>query len=109
MNLTAPLVPKWLPPGQAFWGYATGVGFIAAGVALLSGVQARLAAILLTAMLASFALLVHAPMLLADPASRANWNEAALNLAITGVAWVVADSVRSRHRFLAAAHGENHP
>ena len=24
MNLTAPLVPKWLPPGQLFWGYITG-------------------------------------------------------------------------------------
>ena len=69
MNLTAPLVPKWLPPTQEFWGYATGVGFVAAGVAILTGVQARLAAILLTAMLASFALLVHEPMLLADHSS----------------------------------------
>ena len=59
MRNTALLVPKWLPPGQEFWGYATGVGFVAAGVAILTGVQARLAAILMTAMLASFALLVH--------------------------------------------------
>src|SRR5471030_3490994 len=43
MNLTAPLVPKWLPPGQEFWAYATGVGHFAAGVAILTGVQARLA------------------------------------------------------------------
>ena len=93
MNLTAPLVPRWLPPTQAFWGYATGVGFLAAGLALLSGVQARLAAILLTAMLASFALLVHGPTLLADPSSRMNWSEAAINFAIIGVAWVVADSL----------------
>ena len=64
MNFTAPLVPKWLPPTQAFWGYATGVCFVAAGIAILTGVQARLAAILVTAMLASFALLVHAPILL---------------------------------------------
>ncbi len=67
MNLTAPLVPKWLPPSQEFWGYATGIGHIAAGVAILTGVQARLAAILLTAMYASFTPLVHLPMLLADP------------------------------------------
>ena len=98
MNLTAPLVPKWLPPSQVFWGYATGLGFIAAGLALLSGVQARLAAILLTAMLASFALLVHGPMLVADHSSRGNWTEAAINLAIIGVAWVVADSlVQPKH------------
>jgi len=59
MNLTSPLVPKWLPPTQEFWAYATGFGHIAAGVAILTGVQARLAAILLTAMFASFTPLVH--------------------------------------------------
>jgi uncharacterized membrane protein YphA (DoxX/SURF4 family) len=93
MNLTAPLVPKWLPPAQQFWAYATGVGFVAAGVAILTGVQARLAAILLTVMFASFALLVHAPMLMADPSSHGIWTENALNLAVMGAAWVVADSL----------------
>jgi uncharacterized membrane protein YphA (DoxX/SURF4 family) len=98
MNLTVPLVPKWLPPAQEFWAYATGVGHIAAGVAILTGVQARLAAILLTAMYASFTLLVHAPMLLADPSSRMTWSENALNLALIGAAWVVADSLAAIRR-----------
>jgi uncharacterized membrane protein YphA (DoxX/SURF4 family) len=98
MNLTAPLVPQWLPPTQAFWAYATGVGQIAAGIAILTGVQARLAAILLTAMYVSFTLLVHAPMLLADPSSRINWSENALNLALIGAAWVVADSLAAVRR-----------
>jgi uncharacterized membrane protein YphA (DoxX/SURF4 family) len=93
MNLTAPLVPKWLPPSQVFWAYATGVGQIAAGVAILTGVQARLAAILLTAMYVSFTLLVHGPALLADPSSHWILSENALNLALIGVAWVVADSL----------------
>jgi hypothetical protein len=93
MNLTAPLVPKWLPPTQEFWGYATGVGFVAAGVAILTGVQSRLAAILVTAMLASFALLVNEPMLIADHSSHMNWTESAVNLAVIGAAWVVADSL----------------
>ena len=92
MSLTAPLVPGWLPPSREFWGYATGVAQIAAGLAILAGVQARLAAILLTAMYVCFAVLVHAPSVLADPASRANWSENALNLALVGVAWVVAES-----------------
>jgi len=96
MNLTAPLVPTWLPPSQEFWGYATGVAHIAAGVAILTGVQARVAAVLLTAMFASFTPLVHLPMLLADPASPMNWSENALNLALVGVAWVVADSLGRR-------------
>jgi len=93
MNLTAPLVPKWLPPGQEFWAYATGIGHIAGGVAILTGVRARLAAIALTAMYASFTPLVHVPMLLADLSSHFIWSENALNLALTGAAWVVADSL----------------
>jgi uncharacterized membrane protein YphA (DoxX/SURF4 family) len=98
MGLTAPLVPKWLPPTQEFWAYATGVGHIAAGVAILTGIQARLGAILLTAMFACFTPLVHLPMLLANPSSYMNWTENALNLALTGVAWVVADSLaRPKH------------
>ena len=97
LSLTAPLVPRWLPPGQEFWAYATGLGHIAAGLAIVTGIKARLAAILLTAMYASFGLLVHAPMLLAHPTSQAIWTENAINLALTGVAWVVADSLaRSR-------------
>jgi len=96
MNLTAPLVPRWLPPSPGFWAVATGTGFLAAGVALLTGVQARLAATLLTVMLASFTLVVHTPMILAGPSSRMNWTEGAVNLAVTGAAWVVADSLRGR-------------
>jgi len=93
MNLTAPLVPKWLPPTQDFWATATGIFHIAAGVAILTGVQARLAAILVTVMFASFTPLVHLPMLLADSSSHMNWIENTTNLVLTGVAWVVADSL----------------
>jgi uncharacterized membrane protein YphA (DoxX/SURF4 family) len=98
LNLTVPLVPKWLPLGQTFWAYATGVAHIAAGVAILTGVQARLAAILLTVMFAAFTPLVHLPLLLADPSSHTNWSENALNLALVGAAWVVADSLARPRR-----------
>jgi uncharacterized membrane protein len=96
LNLTVPLVPKWLPPSQVFWAYATGLAHIAAGLAILTGVRAYLAAILLTVMYASFTALVHTPMLLADPSSHGNWSESAENLALIGVAWVVADSLARR-------------
>jgi uncharacterized membrane protein len=98
MNLTAPLVPKWLPPSQVFWGYVTGVAHIAAGLAVISGVQARLAAILLAVMYASFTPLVHLPLLLASPGNFFVWSENALNLALTGVAWVAADSLAGSGR-----------
>src|SRR3954466_4677614 len=57
MSLTAPLVPKWLPPSQEFWGYATALFHIAGGLAILTGVKARLGAILLTAMYALFSVM----------------------------------------------------
>ncbi len=98
LNLTAPLVPKWLPPSQVFWAYATGVAHIAAGLAILSAVRARLAAILLTAMFAVFTFLVHLPMLLAKPGSYWIWSENILNIALIGAAWVVADSLAGARR-----------
>ena len=102
LSLTVPLIPKWLPPTREFWAYATGIAHIAAGIAILIGVRAHLAAILLTAMFASFTPLVHIPMLLVDPSSHVNWSENALNLALVGTAWVVADSLarpkRSKRR-----------
>lgn len=96
MNLTAPLVPKWLPPSQIFCGYATGLFHIAGGLAILTKFRARLAAVLLTVMYAGFGILVHAPMLLADPSNPGIRAENALNLALIGVAWVVADSLAGR-------------
>jgi uncharacterized membrane protein YphA (DoxX/SURF4 family) len=93
MELTAPLVPKWLPPSQLFWGYATGVFHIAGGLAIVAGVQARLAAVLLAVMYALFAPLVHLPAILAHPGDAGAWVENAANLVLVGVAWVVADAV----------------
>ena len=96
LNLTVPLVPRWLPPGGEFWAYATGLAQLAAGLAILGGRCARPAAILLSAMYACFSFLVHLPLLFADPGSRMTWSENALDLALTGAAWVVADSLSAR-------------
>ena len=56
---------------------------IAGGVAILSGVQARRAAVLLTIMYASFTVLVHVPMLVAHSSERFYWSENALNMPLT--------------------------
>jgi uncharacterized membrane protein len=93
---TAAMVPKYLPMGQIFWARATGVFHIAAGLGILSGIRARLAAQMLTAMFLVFAAIVHAPLLLADPHSHLNWTMNAINLALTGAAWILADSLRGR-------------
>jgi uncharacterized membrane protein YphA (DoxX/SURF4 family) len=90
---TAELVPKWLPPGQTFWAYATAAGHFAAGIAILCGVLARTAAILLTGMFVVFGILVHAPTIFADPHTHFNWAANAINFALIGSAWVIASKI----------------
>lgn len=89
---TAAMVPAWLPPGPFFWAYATGIAHVTAGICILANRKARLAAIWLTVMFAGFGILVHLPLLWSDPSSHLNWVMNAMNLALTGSAWVVADS-----------------
>jgi uncharacterized membrane protein len=96
LNLTVPLIPKWLPPSREFWAYATGFFHIAGGLAILTGIKARLGAILLAVMYASWTPLVHVPTVMAAPDVFFNWTENALNIVLTGVAWIVADSLRAR-------------
>lgn len=93
LGLTVSLIPKWLPPSAGFWAYATGVFHIAGGLAILTGIKARLAAILLTVMYASWTPLVHLPTVIGAPDVFFNWTENALNIVLAGVAWIVADSL----------------
>ncbi|HEY7980563.1 MAG TPA: MauE/DoxX family redox-associated membrane protein [Candidatus Eremiobacteraceae bacterium] len=96
---TASLVPKWLPPGQMFWAIATTVAFELAAVALLTGLMARLASRLNTAMLVGFGLLVWLPLLITAPHALANWTESIDTLGIIGSAWIVAEYLgRSRSK-----------
>jgi uncharacterized membrane protein YphA (DoxX/SURF4 family) len=93
---TAKMVPGWLPPGQVFWAYATAVGHIAAGIAILSGFAVRPAAMLLTAMFVVFAIWVHAPTIFVEPHRHFYWAENATNFALIGSAWVMAAPLPSR-------------
>lgn len=86
-------IPKWLPPDPLFWAYLTTVSFFLAGVAILTGVLAPLAARLLTAEIVGFQILVWIPRVVAGPRVHFNWSGNAINLAIAGAAWVVADSM----------------
>ena len=88
---TADFVPAWIPPGQTFWAYATAAGHFAAGIAILTGIAARLAAVLLTLMFIAFSVLVHGPNAFADP-SHFNWAANAINVALVASAWTVAAS-----------------
>ena len=92
MNLTAPLIPKWLPPNQLFWGYATGVFHVAGGLAIIANIRARLAALLLALMYAIFTVFALVPGLLVQ-STFFGWTEIATSVILVGVALVVADSL----------------
>ena len=91
---TAAMVPAWVPPTQLFWAYATGAAQIAAGLAIVSGIQARLAAILLTTMYLIFTLIVHLPRVIEDPSVPLRWAENGVNLVLAGAAWLLVEMPR---------------
>jgi len=88
IDFTAGFIPAWIP-GKVFWAWATGAGHLAAGLAFVSGIQARLAATLLAGMMGSFVVLLHIPRVIAHPEVHAEWIMLAVSSALTGSAWLL--------------------
>jgi uncharacterized membrane protein YphA (DoxX/SURF4 family) len=90
-------VPKWMPLGAHFWIILTGICFVLAGLAILSGIQDVLAAWLLGLMFLTFNLIALPQFIFADPKNHVAWGGYAYNLAAVGSAWILAESIVSRN------------
>jgi uncharacterized membrane protein YphA (DoxX/SURF4 family) len=89
IDFTASMVPAWIPPDQKFWVWATGAGHLAAGLALVSGIRARLAAGCEAAMMGCFVLLLHLPRVIAAPDQKVEWIMLGISSALTGSALLI--------------------
>lgn len=89
IDFTATFVPAWIPPNPVFWAWATGASHLAAGLALVSGIQARLAATLLAGMMGSFVVLLHIPRVIAGPDQHIEWIMLGVSSALTGAALLI--------------------
>lgn len=93
-----PFVPRWIPLGATFWTVLTGIAFVLAGLAIVSGVLDVVGARLLGLMLLVFSLLVLTPPIFASPHEHVPWGANAYNLTAVGAAWIVADWLATRRR-----------
>jgi len=104
LNLTVPLVPAYLP-WRLGWAYFTGAAYLAAGLAILTGVSARLAAALAAAQMGGFLLLIWLPTVVSGHADRFRFGEFVATCVLTAGAWVISDSYRGAP-WLIAKRGE---
>jgi uncharacterized membrane protein YphA (DoxX/SURF4 family) len=95
-QFTGDMIPAFIP-AHLFWAYFTGVGHIAAGLAILTNVLARLGAILFATMVSGFVLLLHVPRVIAEPGSRTEWTMLVIAVTISAAAWCTAGALARKN------------
>jgi uncharacterized membrane protein len=95
LHAYARFVPHWVPFAN-FWVVVTGLAFLLAGIAIVSGVRDVLAARLLALMLLVFEAAVEIPPVFNQPHNQGAWGGAVYNLTAIGACWIFAEFVASR-------------
>jgi uncharacterized membrane protein YphA (DoxX/SURF4 family) len=88
-SFLATLVMAWLP-AHLFWIYLTGTAMVAAGLAITTAIQARLAGILLGVMFLLWVLLLHAPRVFAAIHNQDELTSLFVALAFSGSSFIFA-------------------
>jgi uncharacterized membrane protein YphA (DoxX/SURF4 family) len=91
----ATLVMAWLP-AHLFWIYFTGASMVAAGMAIATGIQARLAGIMLGIMFLVWVMLLHAPRVFANLHNQDELTSLFVALAFSGSSFIFAGAVKNR-------------
>ncbi len=91
-QFTADMIPAFIP-AHLFWAYFTGAGHIAAGVAILTSVLARLGAILFAVDGERLRAAAACATAIGEPGSRAEWTMIVIALTISAAAWCAAGSL----------------
>ncbi|HYU97170.1 MAG TPA: hypothetical protein VE989_13535 [Sphingomicrobium sp.] len=89
LELTAPLVPAWLPE-PVFWAYVTGVIYTISGLTIATGLAPRLGALGAAANITLITLLVWGPMVAAGGLTATHWQETVVSCALMTASWVLA-------------------
>jgi uncharacterized membrane protein len=88
------LIPKWIPQ-RFFFANFVGLCFIAAALAIATGIRARLAALLLAAMFLLWVAIEHAPRVAAAVHNGNEWTSMFIALAMAGSALAAAAAART--------------
>jgi len=99
INLSAygRFVPHWVP-FPYFWVVLTGIAFLLAGLAIVTGIQDVLAATLLALMLLVFEFTVEIPPVFVRVHSQPAWGGAVYNLTAIGACWIFVKFALSRRQ-----------
>ena len=96
-RFAAGLGPPWFL-GRPLWAYLTGAVFIAAGITILLGKMARLAATLLGTLISLFFVLLYVPRITAQLHNPGPWTSGFEVLALCGSAMVLANTLPRQNR-----------